>query len=105
MEPPVIPFTALSPVVMQLGIGGIGGYVVGYAAKQIAKIIAVLLGLAFVGLQYLAYKGIIDIRYDRLIQQVKELVGIQSTLSTFLFSNLPFTGGFVAGFALGFKAG
>lgn len=105
MELPALPITVLSPVVVQLGIGGIGGYLVGFAAKQIAKIVAVLLGLVFVGLQYLAYTGIIDIHYDKLIQYLNGLLGFQSTISTFLFSNLPFAGGFVTGFALGFRKG
>ena len=54
------------PVGSQIGIGGLGGIIVGYALKKIAKILAVLLGLMFVGLQYLAYRGIIGINYDRL---------------------------------------
>ena len=45
----------LTPLTMELSLGGVGGFLVGYAVKMIAKIIAVLLGLAFLGLQYLSY--------------------------------------------------
>jgi uncharacterized membrane protein (Fun14 family) len=38
------------------GAGGVG-FVVGYAVKKVAKIIAVIVGLFFVGLAYLDYNG------------------------------------------------
>jgi ABC-type dipeptide/oligopeptide/nickel transport system permease subunit len=36
---------ALPSVVYQLGVGGIGGFIVGYTIKKISKLIVVLIGL------------------------------------------------------------
>ena len=95
------------PVGSQIGIGGLGGIIVGYALKKIAKILALLLGLMFVGLQYLAYRGIIGINYDRLNELTEGVVldiGIDYGTS-FILTNIPFTGSFAAGIALGFSKG
>ena len=97
----------VEPVVSQIGIGGLGGIVVGYALKKIARIVAILLGLLFVGLQYLAYRGIIGINYDKLNELTEGVVldiGIDYGTS-FILTNIPFTGSFAAGMALGFSKG
>jgi len=51
----------LTPLLTQLGVGGIAGLCTGYALKKIGKLIAVILGIAFIGLELLAYKGIISV--------------------------------------------
>ena len=80
---------------------------VGFALKKIAKLAAIILGLLFVGLQYLAYESIIDINYDKLINYADSLVGQsgQFSVPSFLISNLPFAGSFALGFSLGFSKG
>lgn len=95
------------PIAAQLGTGGIGGFLVGYSIKKVAKIVAVMLGLLFVGLQYLAYVGILQINYDKLIESAQGLTGRvgEFTLPSFLISNIPFAGSFAAGFAIGFAKG
>ena len=50
----------------QLGIGGVGGFVVGYATKKLSKLIAIIVGLALIGLIYLNVKSVISINYDAL---------------------------------------
>ena len=50
----------LTPIAGELGIGGIGGFFSGWALKKAAKLVAAIIGLSFLGLQYLAYQGIID---------------------------------------------
>lgn len=50
----------VSPLVFQLGVGGVLGFLAGYAFKKILKLLAVLLGLASAALIYLAYVGIIE---------------------------------------------
>lgn len=44
------------PAAVFFGAGGIG-FVVGYAVKKVAKIIAVIVGLFFIGLAYLDHQG------------------------------------------------
>ncbi len=43
-----------TPLVGEIGMGGVGGFLVGFAVKKAAKIIAVIIGLFFLSLQYLA---------------------------------------------------
>jgi len=39
-----------------LGFGGITGAIVGYTAKKVTKVVAILLGLVFILIQVLVYK-------------------------------------------------
>jgi uncharacterized membrane protein (Fun14 family) len=98
----------LTPIVYQMGIGGILGFFSGYAVKKIAKIIAVLIGLGALLLIYLGYEGIIAINYDKLSQMIQNLMGTASQASialTPIIANLPFAGSFIAGVAVGVKLG
>ena len=56
----------LTPLLIQLGVGGIAGLCTGYALKKIGKLIAVILVLVFIALELLAYKDIISIGYSAL---------------------------------------
>ena len=98
----------LTPLVAQLGVGGLGGLCVGYAIKKVAKIVAVIVGLFFLGLEYLAYQGIINIDYVGLENWARNVVSGASALEGVLrvmIANLPFAGSFVVGFAAGIKMG
>ncbi len=98
----------LTPVVYQLGIGGVLGFFAGYAIKKLTKLIAVVIGLMALLLIYLGYEGIITINYEKLIEKVQSLIGIvgqSSDLITPMISSLPFAGSFLAGAALGLKFG
>lgn len=98
----------LTPMISELGIGGIGGFVVGYALKKIAKIFAIILGIGFVGLQYLAYKGFITINYPALkewmVNITGQTTGLQSLAADFV-AHIPFGASFGLGFYLGLKKG
>ncbi|MEM2994635.1 MAG: FUN14 domain-containing protein [Candidatus Bathyarchaeia archaeon] len=93
-----------SPVVYQLGIGGMGGFIVGYAIKKLSKLIAFLMGLFIIALMYLGVKGIININWGKFFE---ELMGGLETVEWLigLISILPFIGSFAVGFLLGFKVG
>lgn len=100
-----------APALASLGFGGAAGLVVGYTAKKVTKLIALMLGLAFILVQVLAYKGLITVNWGA-VQSTAEGVWTDPhglTLADhaweILTANLPFGGGFVAGFALGFKLG
>ena len=95
----------LSPLGYQLGIGGIGGFIVGFAIKKISKLIAILIGLFMIALLYL---GIISINYDALWSALANALGMAGSAFSWLvsiLSFLPFVGSFVVGFLLGFKLG
>ncbi|KPV64149.1 MAG: FUN14 family protein [Candidatus Bathyarchaeota archaeon BA1] len=97
----------LIPLGYQLGVGGVGGFLVGYAIKKVIKIMAVILGLFLLSLAYLGYTGMIDVNYDKLEKATSGLVGMigQAPLLTPIVSHIPFAASFIVGFALGFKKG
>lgn len=101
-----IPWEILTPVAGEVGIGAVGGFLVGYALKKIAKMLAVILGLGFLALQYLAYKGIIVINYDALREWLLRLLGLtEGTRSVVVdaISHVPFGASFAFGLYLGFR--
>lgn len=98
----------LTPLVGQIGIGGVGGFLVGYALKKFAKLVAIFLGLGFVILQYLAYVGVISINYGALKDWAMGVMGQASGLGGVVFNilaNLPFGASFALGLYVGFKKG
>jgi uncharacterized membrane protein (Fun14 family) len=98
----------LTPLAGEIGIGGIGGFLSGWALKKAAKMLAIVLGVAFLGLQYLAYKGVIAIDYSALTTWANELLGqasgVQSLLTDFIV-HAPFGAAFIGGFYLGLQKG
>ena len=98
----------ITPVVYQLGLGGIGGFVVGFALKKLSKLFLVLIGIFVVVLLYLGINGIISINYGALWTALANALGVAGGAASWLvglISVLPFVGSFAAGFALGFMIG
>jgi uncharacterized membrane protein (Fun14 family) len=102
---------ALSGVGAELGFGGVAGAVVGYAAKKVTKLIAITLGLVFLLVQYLVYMHFVTVDWHAVqstaehVWQNPQGITLADRAWAVLSANLPFGGGFVAGFALGFKLG
>lgn len=90
-----------------LGGGGIAGWAVGYTLKKFAKLLALIVGVAFISLQVLAFNSFITIDWDRIKSAVpdetieKSASGVMSVITY----NLPFAGSFLVGFWLGFRKG
>lgn len=98
----------VSPLVYQLGVGGVGGFIVGYALKKLSKLIIFLIGIFIIILIYLSTQGIININYNGLWSALNSLLGWAGTAFSWLIgviSLLPFAASFVAGFLLGLKLG
>lgn len=98
----------ISPLAYQLGIGGIGGFIVGFAIKKLSKLIVILIGLFIIVLLYLGTQGIISINYESLWNALAGLLGFAGEAAGWLIgllSLLPFLGSFLVGFLLGFKLG
>ena len=94
-----------------LGFGGVTGTLVGYTAKKLTKVVAVLLGIVCIFVQFLVWKGFITVNWD-VVQTTAENVWQSPNGRTLadraweiMTISLPFGGGFVGGFALGFKLG
>ncbi len=92
-------------LIYQLGIGGTGGFLVGYAAKKIAKIIAAFLGLYAASLLYLNHIGVVSLNYERFMNVASSSAMTLTNFFVSTVSGLPFAAGFVGGFALGIKKG
>ncbi len=99
----------ISPIAYQIGVGGVGGFIVGYAVKKISKLVMILIGLAIIVLLYLGASGILSINYDKLWEALSNFFAfLGETVSWFaslILSVLPFMGSFIAGFLLGFRFG
>ena len=98
--------SAFTPLVYQLGLGGIGGFIAGYAMKKFMKIVAVIIGLFILALVYLGYQGIITVNYSELGNAVKDGLGLTGVAADWIapiIAHLPFAGTFGVGFFLGFK--
>jgi len=100
--------SAVTPLLYQFGVGGIGGFIAGYALKKLTKIVVVIIGLFILALVYLGYQGYIDINYDALGEGVRNALGGAGAAADWIapiIAHLPFAGSFGVGFFLGFKMG
>ncbi len=94
-----------------LGFGGLVGAAVGYASKKVTKLIALLFGLLFILLQVMVFMGWVEVDWMAVQGSAESAWTSQQghTLAEraweILTANLPFGGGFVAGFLIGFKLG
>jgi uncharacterized membrane protein (Fun14 family) len=98
----------ITPVVWQLGLGGVGGFVVGFALKKITKLFIVIIGLFVLALLYLSINGVININYGALWTTIANGLGVAGAAASWVVgvvSVLPFVGSFAVGFLLGFKIG
>ena len=98
----------IPPVLYQLGVGAICGFIIGFAIKKALKLLIFLAGIFLSILVYLGYSGIITINFDKLLNAVKNLFGLGEQISGWLIlviSTLPLTGSFIVGLILGFKVG
>jgi len=100
--------SALTPLVYQVGIGGVGGFIAGYAFKKFLKIVALIVGLFIIALIFLGYKGIITINFGELENAIASALGLAGQATGFIatiIALLPAAGSFGLGFFLGFKLG
>ena len=98
----------ITPIVYQLGLGAVGGFVVGFALKKIAKLFIIVLGIFIVALLYLGASDIININFGALWSAVGGWLGGAGQAASWLvglIALIPFIGSFAVGFFLGFKLG
>jgi uncharacterized membrane protein (Fun14 family) len=104
----------------QISYGFITGYCSGFAAKKIGKLAAGAFGVAFMGLQTLAYFGYIQIDHKQIKKDImggyldlnhdgivdgEDVSLLYKKLMKILEFNLPAGSGFGAGFISGVKTG
>lgn len=96
----------VGPLASQLAIGGIAGFLVGFALKKVTKIALVLAGIFFITLVYLEYNQFITINYEQFelaINGFLQKAGINFAVPSFLATNLPLLASFGGALAFGFK--
>jgi len=96
---------AFAPILFQLGIGGIGGFFIGYAIRKAVKV-ALILGMVVFFLMFLVYTNVIGIDYGGLVDMVSDFVNALNPalgLLTPLLVHLPFVGSLIIGLLIGFK--
>ena len=95
----------ITPIVYQLGLGAVGGFIVGFVLKKIAKLFVFVIGLVIAALLYL---GVISINFDALWRAIASGLGLAGEAVSWLvglISLIPFIGSFMVGFLLGLKLG
>ncbi|WP_277555589.1 FUN14 domain-containing protein [Halobaculum limi] len=95
---------------LELGTGAVVGGIIGFAAKKIAKLLAVIVGLELALFKFLESRGVLTVNWDKLgatFMSAGEAATanqpptwVQSILST-----LSVSAGFTGGFFIGFKRG
>jgi uncharacterized membrane protein (Fun14 family) len=94
-----------------LGFGGLLGAIVGYTVKKLAKLAALFVGFTFLLIQGLVWLGYVDVDWAAVeematfVWETPDGITLLDRAWEILRANLPFGGGFVAGFALGLKFG
>ncbi len=95
------------------------GYFAGAAVKRFGEEVAVVIGVAFVGLQTLQYLGYINIDYGKLSKDLEkkldvtgdgkldanDALAVWREIKKILTYNLPSAGGFCSGLFLGLYYG
>lgn len=92
---------------IQMGGSAIIGAVIGFAAKKIAKIIAIIIGLQLVLFKFLESRGVLSVNWGRLTNASQDVASEgaaagQSMITAFI-STAGIGASFAAGFLLGFK--
>jgi uncharacterized membrane protein (Fun14 family) len=95
---------------LEFGSGAVVGGVIGFAAKKIAKLLAVIVGLELALFKFLESRGILTVDWNRLtagVLQVGETAqsGTPPSWVTTILSTLSVGAGFTGGFLLGFRKG
>ncbi|UCD27083.1 MAG: hypothetical protein JSV75_02930 [Candidatus Bathyarchaeota archaeon] len=94
----------LTPIVSQLGTGGIGGFLLGYLIKKVLKI-ALIIGCFALIFFYLAFDQVIEVNYAQLLARVGEIASTASQYVSPLLSNFAFSGSLMLGVLAGFMLG
>lgn len=95
---------------LEFGTGAVIGGIIGFAAKKVAKLIAVIIGIELALFKFLESRGVLEVNWDKLGASFMEL-GETATAEqppswlTSIISTLSIGAGFTGGFLLGFKKG
>ncbi|UCE43669.1 MAG: hypothetical protein JSV57_04755 [Candidatus Bathyarchaeota archaeon] len=95
---------SIFPLIVPLGIGGVGGFFVGYAVKKVYRL-AMFIAVFVFSVAYSAYVNVIDLNANVLVETVSTLVATFSPFVVPLASSVLFMGSFLAGLLYGLTKG
>jgi len=98
---------------LEFGGGGLIGGIIGFAAKKVAKLIAVIIGIELALFKFLETRGILEVNWNAIGGAAQNATGTAGDAAATqppswvmsLLSALPVSAGFTAGFLIGFKKG
>jgi uncharacterized membrane protein (Fun14 family) len=94
------------PIAYELAVGGLGGYLFGYALKKVTKFVAFLIGIVILAVIYLAASGFLNINFVGFANETKNALAYLGqgfvNIAPFL-TNLPLLGSFFLGLFLAYK--
>ncbi len=94
---------------IEMGTGAVIGGLIGFAAKKIAKIIAVIIGIELAVFRFLETKGYMTVNWDKisggLLSGGQQAADASGTWVNAIVSTLSIGAGFTGGFFVGFKRG
>jgi uncharacterized membrane protein (Fun14 family) len=105
----MVDFQSLAQTVgINLGTGALIGGIIGFTAKKVAKLIAIIVGLELALFKFLESRQVLVVNWDKVgagFLSAGEAAASQTPPSwiTTLLSTLSVSGGFAGGFLLGFK--
>ncbi len=99
---------SISAILSTLGVGGVLGFLAGMACKTLGRLAGCALGVVFILMQLLAYYGFAEWHWNRIAEFITGPAATAAEVATqrlwkILTYNLPFAGGFTAGFYLGLR--
>ena len=97
----------LTSLGLQMGGSALIGAVIGFAAKKVAKIIAIIVGLELMLFKFLESQGILVVNWEKVVGAAEGAPGAaeeagMTVIETFI-STAGIGAGFAGGFFLGFK--
>jgi uncharacterized membrane protein (Fun14 family) len=95
----------ISQFFLSLGIGGLGGFFIGFATKKIIKILMFFAGLYLLSLFYLMHIDVIKIDTPKLLETSSSLITQVVNFLSSTIAYLPISGSFAFGFILGIVKG
>lgn len=96
----------LFPIICEIGLGGVIGFVVGFSIKKLSKFVLFLIGMFIAVLIYLNSRGVLNVNYGALFKLIGDFLGMASSALNWLIhiiALLPFAVSFTIGFVVGFK--
>jgi uncharacterized membrane protein (Fun14 family) len=94
---------------LEFGSGAAIGALMGFTAKKVAKLVAVLVGAELALFKFLETKGLLVVRWDKLsaglLSAPEDLPEDTTRWIEPVLSSLSIGGGFAGGFYLGFRRG